>query len=157
MSKRKFIEYKAGFKYQLHKTYVQDTAIYPSEPVKTRYISLSMEGKLHIHYGYAYDGPSGPTIDTKSSMRGALVHDAFYQLMRMGLLDRKWKAAIDKLFESMLVQDKMCRCRARIWYRGVQKLAGDATLAENVKKVHTAPKFKGKIAYLGRRDEDGPD
>jgi hypothetical protein len=37
--------------------------------------------------GYAWNGPSGPTLDTRNFMRGSLVHDALYQLMREGRMD----------------------------------------------------------------------
>ncbi len=91
MASRRYIEYKGGFKYQLHKSYVDHISIRPEADVSTRYVSLSVTGKLRIRYGYAWDGPSGPTWDTLNSMRGSLVHDVLYQLMRLELLDRKWK------------------------------------------------------------------
>lgn len=143
------IHYKSGYKYQLHKTYQLQVRIRPEADIKTRYLSLSVEGKLKIRYGYCWDGPSGPTWDTKNSMRGSLVHDALYQLMRMGFLDHKWKKAIDLLFEELLLEDGMWAWRARIWYRGVQKLAESATLPENMKTVEVAP--DGNPNYLGKQ------
>lgn len=143
------IHYKAGYKYQLHDTYTILTTIRPEAPIKTRYLSLSMEGELRIRYGYCWDGPSGPTWDTLSSMRGSLVHDALYQLMRMEFLDHKWKKAIDLLFERILVEDGMWAWRARIWYRGVATLAEGATLPENKKEVLTAPEPDDTAKYLG--------
>ncbi len=41
-------------------------------------ITLLREGLLFISAGYSSDGPSAPTIDTKSFMLGAFVHDALY-------------------------------------------------------------------------------
>ena len=35
-----------------------------------------------VEKDYAWDGPSGPTIDTSNSMRASLVHDVLYQAMR---------------------------------------------------------------------------
>ena len=142
-----YIRYKSGYKYQLHDTYAILVGIRPEVSVKTRYLSISMAGKLHIQQGYAWDGPSGPTWDTKSSMRGSLVHDALYQLLRMELLDHKWKSKIDLLFERILIEDGMWAWRARIWYRGVATLAEGATLPANQKEVHTAP--AGEPKYLG--------
>ena len=139
MTERKSIYYKSGYKYQLDKTYKDHISIRPEVDIETRYISLSVTGELEIRSGYAWDGASGPTIDTKSSMRGGLVHDALYQLMRMGLLDRKWKTKIDLLFEGILVDDGMWGWRARIWYRGVAGFAEGATLAKSQKKVLVAP------------------
>lgn len=41
-------------------------------------------GVLHIHPEFLF-GPSGPTIDTENSMRGAGVHDALYAGLREGV------------------------------------------------------------------------
>lgn len=155
MSKRKYIEYKEGYKYQLCEVYKDHISIRPEVDIVTRYILLSVNGELEIRYGYAWDGASGPTIDTLNSMRATLVHDALHQLMRMGLLDRKWKTKTDLLFEEMLVEDDMSKCRARVWFRGVDKFGYSATLAENVKKVITAPAEK-QTRFLEGVD-DAPD
>ena len=45
-------------------------------------MSLNESGCLQIAAGYAWDGASGPTIDTRNSMIASLVHDALYQLIR---------------------------------------------------------------------------
>ena len=141
-----YIRYKKGYKYQLHRGYTLNISIRPEKGIKTRFISLSMNSELDILQGYAWDGASGPTFDSRSSMRGSLVHDALYQLMRMDLLDRKWKSAVDILFERILIEGGMWKWRARIWYRGVAEFATDATLAENQKEVHTAP---DNVKFLG--------
>ena len=155
MPKRKYIKYKEGYKYQLYEVYKDHISIRPEVDIVTRYILLSVVGELEIRYGYAWDGASGPTIDTLNSMRGSLIHDALYQLMRMGLLEHKWKTKADLLFEKILVEDDMSKCRARVWFRGVDKLAASATRAENVKKVITAPAEK-QTQFLEGVD-DAPD
>lgn len=140
MAKRKTIRYKGGYKYQLVQTYRDQIPIRPAVDIDIWHISLSTAGDLEIRFGYAWDGPSGPTVDSPSSMRGSLVHDALYQLMRMGLLDPgAWKATADRLFKRMLIEDGMWEWRARWWYRGVAVGAGGATLAENRKPVLVAP------------------
>ena len=83
-----FILYREGYKYQLASTYRVQTNILPIADIVTDYILLSVTGFFTIRQGYAWDGPSGPTIDTKSAMRGSLVHDAGYQILRLGLLDQ---------------------------------------------------------------------
>ena len=45
-------------------------------------LEITSEGELIIRNGYSWDGPSGPTIDTKNFMQGSLIHDALCQLMR---------------------------------------------------------------------------
>ena len=81
------IAYKDGYRYQLQEGYSLEISIRPAAAVANDYIALDPQGALRIAKGYAWDGPSGPTLDTRNFMRGSLVHDALYQLMREGLLD----------------------------------------------------------------------
>ena len=70
------------YKYQLTDDYYIRIDIRPGQDLEFRFLSLSSDGILTIRKSYAWDGPSGPTIDTMDFMRGSLVHDALYQLMR---------------------------------------------------------------------------
>ena len=56
------------------------------------------DGVLIIQPKYAWDGASGPTLDTKNTMTPSLVHDAFYQLIREEVLPRKYKENADRIF-----------------------------------------------------------
>ncbi len=87
-----------GYKYQLMERYSFDVAIKEYE-IDTPYLSLGNDGILIIKKGYAWDGPSGPTIDTLNFMRGSLVHDALYQLMRMGKILYSYKDHADRLLQ----------------------------------------------------------
>jgi len=78
------IFYRKGYKYQLHVDYQILIPIHGFS-INTLYLELTQAGLLTICQGYAWDGASGPTIDTKSSMRAALVHDALDQLLREGM------------------------------------------------------------------------
>lgn len=69
---------------------------------------------------YAWDGPSGPTIDTKNSMRAALIHDILYQAIREKELPKKCRAKADKLFLELLKEDGMFCIRRWIWYLSVR-------------------------------------
>ncbi len=67
-----------------------------------------MNGALTIDEGYAWDGASGPMPDIPSVMRGSLVHDALYQLMREKLLDyKKDRQMADKLMQQICLEDGM--------------------------------------------------
>lgn len=103
------------YKYQLmRKGYTCQISI-RKKSIKTDFIQLTTKGKLTIKRGYAWDGPSGPTIDTKTFMRGSLVHDALYQLMRLKHLDyTKHRRQADDLLKRHCLQDGMFRVRA--WY-----------------------------------------
>jgi len=132
------IFYKAGYKYQITQNYVIKTDIYPKTNIETDYIDLNISGVLLIKKGYSFDGASGAK-DTKTIMRGALVHDALYQLLRMEKIEPKYKKEADKLLYKCCIEDGMWKLRAKWVYAAVKKFGKSSTLAENQKKVHYAP------------------
>lgn len=97
--------YKGGYKYQLQRRYIIQTDICPQHDIVTPYITLLMSGLLIIEAGYAWDGPSGPTIDTASTMAASLVHDAGYQLIREGHLPDSFKDQFDRLLKELIIED----------------------------------------------------
>jgi len=133
------IHYKSGFKYQLDRTYIYNVGIKPESNIDTMYISLKVDGTLIVKEGYAWDGPSGPTIDTDTFMRGSLEHDALYQLIRMQLLPRSWRIKADQRLYDCCREDGMVWIRAQWVYRGVRVGGGSSANKENMKKIHTAP------------------
>lgn len=140
MAKR-CIRYRGGYKYQLRQAYSDTVAIRPDEPITTEYVSLTLEGTLTLRSGYAWDGPSGPSIDTPSFMRGSLVHDALYQLMRLGALDaRRWRDVADRELQRMCREDGMLRVRAWWVYQGVRLFGEPFTLPDADKPIETAPR-----------------
>jgi len=134
------ISYIKGYKYQLAKDYEVKTPITVKILVYIGdFIQLAPDGLLRINAGYTWDGPSGPTFDTKTFMRASLVHDALYQLMRYDLLHRSWRKTADKLMYRMNREDGMCRLRAWWVYKSLRIAAGSAASKDNKKKVITAP------------------
>jgi len=91
MKYRKITKYK----YELMETFTESLRV--SDYVQTEFIELGDTG-ITIREGYCWNGASGPVIDTKSTMRGSLVHDALYQLMRMGLIGQEYKLLADHTF-----------------------------------------------------------
>lgn len=132
------IYYKKGYKYQVSRTCWYYTGILGYN-IKTPFITLSPDGVMCILAGYASDGPSGPTIDTPDSMRGAIGHDGLYELMRCGLLPQSCRKQADQKLREWCLADGMNEIRADIWYEGVREFAGDAALPENRKKEIKAP------------------
>ena len=109
------------YKYQIRKDVTITTGILPEQAIETPFINLSAEGELMLKNGYAWDGPSGPAIDTPTFMRGSLVHDAFYQLMRASELDYKqYRDQADQLLRTLCLQDGMMRFRAAYVYQAVK-------------------------------------
>ncbi len=133
------IHYKAGYKYQLVREFTVQTSVQPAERIETQYISLDLNGLLIIKPGYAWDGPSGPTIDTKNFMRGSLVHDTMYQLLRMSLLDPACREDADDDLRRLCLEDGMSAIRAWYVWRSVRRLAAGAADTDALKPVLTAP------------------
>lgn len=134
------IKYKKGYKYQLCETYFVSVPIFVRGQIDTKYITLTVAGLLTIKNGYAWDGASGPTIDGPTNMRASLVHDALYQLMRLGLLDRKkFKATTDDIFRDMCLEDGMIPLRAKYYYYSLVKFGGRSTTEGQLKRMLTAP------------------
>ena len=108
-----YVSYKKGYKYQIVEEYQEDIDVKPLQDIDSDYIDLTAEGRLTLKSGYAWDGPSGPTFDTRNFMRGSLVHDALYQLMREEHLDKDtWRKPADELLRLMCRQDGMWWLRA---------------------------------------------
>ncbi len=136
-----FITYRTGYKYQLDKNYSIQTEIFPDAPIDDgQFIQLGLDGVLHIRRGYAWDGTSGPVIDTPENMRASLVHDALYQLMRNEWLDhRQHKESADQLFKAICIEDGIDEKIAKIYYLALQVAGHPAADPKNRKHVHIAP------------------
>ncbi len=125
--------YSAGYKYQLKTVYAYDTSIKPKVDIGNQFLTLYSSGLLIISKGYAWDGPSGPAIDTPSFMQASLVHDALYQLMREGLLSIEYRKDADLLLYKIARQDGMWKIRALWTYYAVRRFAKSAIT--NKKKI----------------------
>jgi len=117
----------SGYKYELLKGYSHEVGIFPDNDIFTRYVSLLKTGALIVSERYAWDGPSGPTWDTKSSLRASLVHDALYQLMASGRLSRDHRQRADELLRDIALEDGLWRLRAWAWYYMVRAFGGSHT------------------------------
>ena len=133
------IKYQSGYKYQLVNDYKIRTYVIPKESITSFWIELDNKGNLGLRLGYAWDGPSGPTIDTKNFMRGSLVHDALYQLMRQGYLDIEWREQADKELKRICLEDGMSKIRAWWVYKAVRTFAKRCAEVSNKRKILTAP------------------
>lgn len=103
----KYFERNHDYKYELAEPYFLESGFLVKElNCCCRFVSIK-DHKLSIDKGYAWDGSSIPFKkwlpwdSDKYCKKASLVHDAFYQLMRLNLLDRKHKDAIDRMYESL--------------------------------------------------------
>lgn len=136
------IAYKKGYKYQLREAYKVSIPIHPESDIASPsdFITLTTSGVLTISKNYAWDGPSGPTVDTRNFMRSSLVHDALYQLMRETLLEHDvYRQAADRLLQQMCKEDGMSSIRAWWVYAGVRVGGDPAADPANSKPITKAP------------------
>lgn len=116
----KNISYRRGYKYQLAGNHFFHTSIKPAKSIRSGFVWLNKAGVLYAKSGYAWDGASGPTWDDKTNMRGSLIHDALYQLMRLGLLPHTCKESADREMQKACIEDGMNSFRAWYYYQGVR-------------------------------------
>ena len=133
------ISYTEGYKYQLVGEYTARLSFTVGSEAETRWLHLTPAGFLTIKDGYAWDGPSGPTIDSKNFMRGSLIHDALYQLMRKRLLSMAYRDDADRELQRVCLEDGMGSFRAWYVYAGVRFGGGPAADPRRDNPVITAP------------------
>jgi hypothetical protein len=129
------MKYRKGYKYQLYEDYEIATTIQPYRNVSNDYVAIDGSGLLTVFKGYAWDGPSGPTFDTKTFMRGSLVHDAIYQLIRHKSIALYYKAYADILLRDICIEDGMNRIRAWYVYHSVKNFADFAVNPKYIKQI----------------------
>lgn len=132
------IKYREGYLYQLAEDYTCETGVKPPGGVGNHFIKLSSSGQLIVKKDYAWDGPSGPALDTKNFMRGSLEHDALYQLMREGLLPPSFRILADTRLREVCREDGMSAVRAWWVYQGV-RVGGAGAIEPRPNETLTAP------------------
>lgn len=132
------IQYKKGYKYKLQQAVKSQTQIRDKIAAeRSLWVVLQENGSLYIADGYAWDGASGPALDTKNIMRASLVHDALYQLIREGALPTSYRKAADQELYRICREDGMWWIRTQ-WVYWTVRLFGKIALKHSG-KVHTAP------------------
>jgi len=151
------IYYKEGFGYQTTAPHAVQTGIRQPFYLQTPdgFLTLHPDGWLFVTRGYSWDGPSGPCkflsqlpglgrlyrrYCLRQLLRGSLVHDALYQLIRAELLPPTARAAADTLFRRILIEDGVSWLRAWWIFQGVRRFASYAASPRNKKPVLEAPK-----------------
>ncbi len=117
------------YKYQLMERYVHETgwSLDAAVAAPGRWVTMSRRGRLTLKKGYAWDGPSG-------FMRGSLVHDACYQLLREKLLPQRKRKDADVLLWLICLDDGMSRTRADYVYHAVRVFGGGSARPPRKKK-----------------------
>lgn len=113
------VYYRTGYRHQLvrdYEQYVASAGLYPLEPGGNEFVQLTIDGRLLICAGYAWNGANWPAINTKSFVRPSLVHDAFRQLWELGVIDDVGLAASDRLLGTMLREDGLVIANRQPWF-----------------------------------------
>ena len=130
----------APFHYQLVEPETfQLKYIHPREDIETWYCTLTKDGKLTGKIGWAWDGASGPTWDTKNTIRASCCHDLLAKLMRDKLLPHYLWTFADQEFDAILEEDGMWKFRRSYWIGGLSLAHGSYALPKNRRKVRVAP------------------
>ena len=138
MAKGDVIQFRAGYKYSVWNDYRVQTDLRGYE-VRDRLFTLDADGWLTIFADYPSDGPSGWTFDTKSFMRGAFVHDALYEMLRLGKLPHDPCFHLANLeLKKICLEDGMSRWRAAYVFWAVERF-GNAAAALRPEKIISAP------------------
>lgn len=114
-----YFKLPARYRFAVAQPFELDTGITLDSDVGNAFVRLGAAGRLFIAAGYAWDGASGPIAQTTDIIRGSLVHDALYQLMREGLLGQQWRMHADALLREMCVTDGMPRWQAEMVHAAV--------------------------------------
>jgi len=133
------VYFSEGYKYQVRKQFHIKTLIKPVKPFKLEFLEMDDKGNLWIYAGYAWNGASGPTWDTLNSIIGSLVHDAFYQMIRLGLVDLMYKESADILLHDLCTQDGMFEWRADYWEWAVKTCGMGACRPSSEPPILVAP------------------
>ena len=82
----------------------------------------SKDSILEIKKGYAWDGASGPIINTRDTLVASLVHDVLYQAMRLNLIksSKENRKIADKNFFEILKMHGVNAIRRKVWYFAVR-------------------------------------
>lgn len=128
---------KPGYEYQLTEDLTIQTSMHGFN-ITTDWIRLTPDGEMTLKKGYAWDGATS-FPDIKSIMTGSAIHDAFYQLMRMGLIPRTFRRLIDQNFVEICAKRGMMEITQAVVFNGVRAFASDAASAQNLKKELVFP------------------
>lgn len=117
------MKYKSGYRYISQEAVVVDLGSALHAPLQAPFASIAAE-TLCVMARYAWDGASFTPFrwfgTPKAWLTPSLVHDALYQLIREGLLDRQYREAADRLFREMLIDRGVWQWVAWVAYWSVR-------------------------------------
>ena len=85
-----------------------------------KFFKLTEDGILTIKKGYKWDGVSGPMVDSDNTMIGGCIHDALYQMIRLGLVPSIFKHKFDDIMKDIFDECGMNPFRSSYAKLGVE-------------------------------------
>ena len=128
-----------GWKYQMVEPFAITLCFAPPSNITSEFILLDIKGELTLKQYYAWDGASGPCPDTPNIMKGSLVHDALYQLMRLGFLSSSYRKQADMELRRICVESGMNKICAGLVYWGCRVFCGLATWPRPKTPIYRIP------------------
>ena len=132
------VRYRDGYRFQLAEPFQCTTPI-TEACAGSHWVGLAADGTLTIAAGYAWDGASGPIAQDATVIRGSLVHDALYQLMRECGLAPRWRETADLLLRQMVTEDGMHSVMAALVFQAVRTFGGQFVDPKSQRPVLIAP------------------
>ena len=128
-----------GYRFQMAESGCMQTEVYPPEDINTPFYSISKTGRIVAHSGYAWDGISGPMVNTKSMMRASLFHDICCQAINDGRLDPSWRPQADREFKRIAKLDGAWKLRVIYSYLAVCAYTKIRNGSRQPERVNNAP------------------
>lgn len=100
--------------YQLVEEASHYTGIKPLKAGGNAFVDITESGLITMRVGYAWNGATG-ALDTKSIMRGCALHDAGYQLTRLGYISEDDRPILDWLLFDMVQADGLYLAESLPW------------------------------------------
>ena len=106
-------------RYQLIRKQVYQSKLRLAFPVDHKYFRINTDGLIVAEIGYEWDGATGG-VETKSFMRGSLMHDLCCQSIEEKLLPQTHRKDVDKLLYDILTEDGMSGFRRAYVYHAIR-------------------------------------
>lgn len=133
------MKYQKGYKYKLAEDEWFDIPfkdMVPFNTLDTGYIMYDY-GRLLVRRGYAWDGPSGPVLDSPRNMTPSLFHDAWYQLLRDRWVPGKTRQKADEYFATLCCHRGTWKIVGATYIVGLEYFGEEA--AHRGRPIHTVP------------------
>ena len=132
----KELRYSSGYKYQTNSNVIVQTTLRPAQScVIDGYVFLGIDGLLHIYKSYAWDGCTNAP-DTNSNLLAGLVHDALYQLMQVGALDKSFKSDADNMLRDIMISQGSMKLIANLFHLAVDVFGSLYMKPSKVRTLH---------------------